>query len=108
MSKRTLLLREVVELLMWELSAISDRKWEELPELKKKKLLLADRLRKYDWTPGPEAHAPMDLIMLKSQISVQLQMIRGQINALQGQKEYWLECFNSYFRHHAPEPVPTL
>jgi len=119
LSKRTLLLREVVELLMWELSAISHRKWEDLPELKKKKVLLAERLRKYDWTPGPQDQEPMDLIMLKSQISdleyqsrqkiqVQLQMIRGQINALQGQKEYWLECFNSYFRHHAPEPVQTL
>ena len=34
-SKRIRLLREVVELLMWELSAISNRKWEDLPELKK-------------------------------------------------------------------------
>jgi hypothetical protein len=41
-ASRTLLLREVVELLMWELSAISNRKWEELPDLKKKKEALAE------------------------------------------------------------------
>ena len=69
LSKRILLLREVVELLMWELSAISNRKWEELPELKRKKGLLADRLREYDWTPGKEDLEPLDLVMLKSQIS---------------------------------------
>jgi len=117
MSQRTLLLREVVELLMWELNAISNRKWEDLPELKKKKGILADRLRQYDWTPGPHDLESMDLTMLKSQISdleyqsrqkiqVQLQMIKGQLNALQGQRQYWLECLNIYFRQYS-EPVET-
>ncbi|HEY0255886.1 MAG TPA: flagellar protein FliT [Candidatus Methylacidiphilales bacterium] len=118
MKKRTQLLREVVELLMWELSAISNRKWEDLPELKKKKGLLADRLREYDWTPGPEDQEPLDLTMLKAQIAdleyqsrqkiqMQLQVIKGQLNALQGQKQYWLECLNIYFRKYT-EPVHTL
>jgi hypothetical protein len=118
LSKRTLLLREVVELLMWELSAISNRKWEDLPELKRKKGMLATSLRQYDWTPGPQDQEQMDLMMLKSQISdleyqsrqkiqVQLQMIRGQINALQGQQQYWLECLNIYFRQYS-EPVHAL
>jgi hypothetical protein len=109
LGKKTLLLREVVELLMWELSAISERKWEDLPELKKRKLLLADRLREYDWTPGTQEQEPIDIMMLKSQISdleyqsrrkvqVQLQMIRGQIDALQGQQQSWLECINFYAR----------
>ena len=117
LSKRTLLLREVVELLMWELSAISNRKWEDLPDLKKKKGILADRLRQYDWTPGPQDLEPLDIVMLKSQISdleyqsrqkiqVQLQMIKGQINSLQDQKKYWLDCLNIYFRQYA-EPLQT-
>ena len=117
-SKKTLLLREVVELLMWELSAISNRKWEDLPELKKKKGILADLLRHYDWTPGPQDEESLELTMLRSQISdleyqsrqkiqVQLQMIKGQINSLQGQKQYWLECLNSYFRRYS-EPVTAL
>lgn len=103
---------------MWELSAISNRKWEDLPELKKKKGILATNLRQYDWTPGPQDHEQMDLMMLKSQISdleyqsrqkiqVQLQMIRGQINSLQGQQQYWLECLNIYFRQYS-EPVHAL
>ena len=109
MSKKTQLLREVVELLMWELSAISDRKWEDLPDLKRKKGLLADRLRQFDWTPGPQGVEPLDVVMLKSQISdleyqsrqkvnVQLQMIKGALDSLQGQKQSWLDCINVYSR----------
>jgi hypothetical protein len=118
LSEKTLLLREVVELLMWELSAISNRKWEELPQLKKKKGILADRLKQYDWTPGPDDLEPIDITMLKSQISeleyqsqqkvrVQLQMIKGQINSLQDQQQTWLECINSYSRQVHP-PAQTL
>ena len=106
--KRTLLLREVTELLMWELATISDRKWEDLPELKKKKGLMAGRLSEFDWTPGPEEHESLDLLMLKSQISdleyqsrqkiaVQLKMIRQQLDVLRDQKQGWLNCVNGYF-----------
>jgi hypothetical protein len=118
MARKTLLLREVVELLMWELSALSNRKWEDLPALKKKKEVLAGRLREYDWTPGPQELEPLDVVMLKSQISdleyqsrqkvqVQLKMIKGQLNALQDQKQYWLECLNIYFRQYV-EPASSL
>jgi hypothetical protein len=116
-AQRILLLREVAELLMWELSAISSRKWEELPELKKKKEVLAERLKQYDWTPDPREIEPLDIVMLKSQIGdleyqsrrkvqVQLQVIRGQIDALQGQKQYWLDCLNIYFRQYETETSP--
>jgi len=115
LSKKTFLLREVVELLMWELSAISNRKWEELPELKKKKEVLANRLREYDWTPGPQDLEPLDVVMLKSQIAdleyqsrqkvqVQLKRIKIQLSTLQDQKQYWLECLNIYFRQYVEPP----
>jgi len=102
---------------MWELSAISNRKWEDLPDLKKKKGVLADRLRQYDWTPGPHDQDSLDVTMLKAQIAdleyqsrqkiqVQLKVIKGQLNSLQGQKQYWLECLNIYFRKYT-EPVQT-
>ncbi len=115
LSRRTMLLREVVELLMWELSAISNRKWEELPELKKRKEAIAERLRQYDWTPGPQELEPLDVVMLKSQIAdleyqsrrkvqVQLQVIKSQIESLQGQKQYWLDCLNIYFRQYGNDP----
>ncbi len=118
LSKKTLLLREVVELLMWELSAISNRKWEDLPALKEKKEGLASRLREYDWTPGPPDLEPLDMMMLKSQISdleyqsrqkvqIQLKVIRGQIEALQSQQQSWLECINFYTRQVAP-PLKNL
>ena len=117
MSKKTLLLREVVELLMWELSAISNRNWENLPELKKKKNLLADRLSQYDWTPGTADQEPLEIIMLRSQISdlqyqskqkiqVQMKMIKGQIDALQAQRQSWLQCINLYSRQ--AEPAHTV
>jgi len=117
-ASRIHLLREVVELLMWELSAISNRKWEELPELKKKKETLAERLKQYDWTPGPQELEPLDIVMLKSQISdleyqsrrkvqMQMQMIRTQIDSLQSQKKYWLDCLNIYFRQYELETTPT-
>jgi hypothetical protein len=117
LSKRTFLLREVVELLMWELNAISNRKWEDLPNLKKKKGILAEQLRQYDWTPGSADQEPIDVSMLKAQIAdleyqsrqkikVQMQMIRGQLNALHGQKQYWLDCLNIYFRNYT-DPAQT-
>jgi hypothetical protein len=104
---RTTLLRQVTELLMWELSTISDRKWEDLPELKRRKSQMADRLREFDWTPGPGDHESLDLMMLKSQISdleyqskqkisVQLQMVRQQLDVLRDQKQGWLNCVSNY------------
>jgi hypothetical protein len=118
-ASRIRLLREVTELLMWELSAISSRKWEELPDLKKKKEALAERLKEYDWTPGPAELEPLDIVMLKSQISdleyqsrrkvqSQMQMIRAQIDSIQNQKQYWLDCLNIYFRQYQPETSTTL
>jgi hypothetical protein len=117
LTRKTQVLREVVELLMWELSALSNRKWEELPALKKKKEALAARLGEFDWTPGPEDLEPLDLVMLKSQIAdleyqsrqkvqVQLKMIKSQLNALQDQKQYWLECLNIYFRQYVDPANP--
>jgi len=115
--QRSLLLNEAVALLVEELSAISNRKWEDLPELKKKKVVLASRLRKIDWTPGPMDQEPSDLMTLKSLISNlenhsrqkihgQLDLIGNQILALQELHQYWLECLNVSFRKFY-EPVPS-
>jgi hypothetical protein len=107
--QRTLLLGETVELLRWELSVISNRQWEDLPELKKNKVVLASRLREIDWTSGPVDLAPADWFLLKSQISIledqsrqkiedHIQLIGNQILALQEQHQYWRECLNVSFR----------
>ena len=105
--KRTILLREVAEHLMWELSTISNRKWEDLPELKRKKSAIAERLREFDWTPGPMDGESLELLMLKSQISdleyqskqklaMQLKMVRQQLDVLRDQKQGWLDCVSGY------------
>jgi hypothetical protein len=110
----TLLLRETLGLLVEELSTISNHKWEDLPELKKKKVILASRLREIDWTPSPK---PVDWLQLKSQISElenhsrqkihgQLDLIDNQILALQELHQYWLECLNISFRKFY-EPIPS-
>jgi hypothetical protein len=115
--QRTLLLREVVELLRWELSVISNRKWEDLSELKKKKVVLACRLRGIDWTPGSRDRELFDLMMFKSLISdlenhsrqkiqVQLELLGNQILALQEQHQYWRECLNVSFRKFY-ESIPS-
>ena len=112
--QRTLLLGETVELLRWELSVISNRQWEDLPELKKKKVVLASRLREIDWTPSPR---PVDWLLLKSQVSdleahsrqkiqVQLELIGNQILALQDEHQYWRECLNVSFRKFY-ESIPS-
>ncbi len=106
---RITLLRQVTELVMWELATISDRKWEDLPELKRRKSEMAERLREFDWTPGPADDESLELMMLKSQItdleyqskqkiSGQLAMVRQQLNVLRDQKQGWLACVNNYVK----------
>ncbi len=106
---RITLLRQVTELIMWELATISDRKWEDLPELKRRKSAMAERLREFDWTPGPADHESLELMMLKSQItdleyqskqkiSVQMEMVRQQLDVLRDQKQGWLDCVNHYVK----------
>jgi len=99
------LLRQAVELLRWELSTLSNRAWENLPELKKKKVILASLLRASDATPGPTPQERTDSLRLKSQISGlqaqsqqqierQIALIGHQILALQDIHQYCLECLN--------------
>jgi hypothetical protein len=115
--KITFLLSEVVELLMRELSTISNRKWEDLPELKKKKAVLASRLRNIDWASGSTGQEPADWLLLKSRISYleeqtrqktqgQLEFIGKQILALQEVHQYWRECLNVSFRK-SYESIPS-
>jgi len=104
-----LLLGQVVELLQWELSTLSNRNWEDLPELKRKKVVLACRLRQIAGTPGQTGQELADSVLLKSQISDleaqsrqkiegQLQLIDNQILALQELHQYCMECLNVTFR----------
>jgi hypothetical protein len=110
-------LSQAVELLRWELSTLSNHTWEDLPELKKKKVVLASRLRAVDWTPGPAGPNPANALRLKSQISDleaqsrqkiegQIDLIGNQVLALQELHQHWLECLNISFRR-LYEPIPS-
>lgn len=103
---RTVLLGEAVELLRGELSILSNATWEDLPELKKKKTVLAARLREVNWAYSPR---PVDWLLLKTQIAdledqlrqkieARLKLIGNQILALQEQNLYWRECLSISFR----------
>lgn len=114
--KRTRLLRKTAELYMEELAALSDRRWEELPEIKKKKVILAGRFREIDWKSSPTDREPFDLKALKSLISdlenhsrrkiqAQLDLMGNQIFALQDQHLYWQECLSvSFQKFYEPSP----
>jgi len=114
--KRTFALREAVELLTAELSTLSNRQWVDLPDLKKKKVVLGSRLRQFDWTPD-RVEEPFDLKTLKSLVTnlenqsrqktqVQLDLIGNQILALQELHQYWRECLNVSFQKYY-EPIAS-
>jgi len=111
------LLREVVKLLMGELSLVSDGRWVDLPEHKKKKVILASRLGVFDWRSNQMDREPFDLTRLKSlirdledqsrrKIQAKIDLVGNQILALQEQHQYLLECLNISFRKF-DEPAPA-
>jgi hypothetical protein len=96
-------------LLLAEISALTKRQWEDVPGLKKKKVILASRLRELDLTSGPIEEEPYDLRMLKSlvadledhyrvKVEQQLGLIDNQVLALQELHQYWREDLNVSFR----------
>ncbi len=83
------LLRQVLEILMWELSVLRERHWEELPNLNAKKKILITHMSEFDWAPAPSDRDNFDLVLLKSQIrdlEYQVgQTIRGSLDILHNQ-----------------------
>ena len=92
-------------MLVEELSLLSQGTVAKLPELKKKKVVLASRLGQA--APAPRSAQP-DLDTLKAlitaletqsrhEISQHLDLVRKRLLALQEEHQYWLECFNVSF-----------
>jgi hypothetical protein len=113
----TFLLTEVIALLTRELAIVANRRWEDLPGLKREKVVLASRLKSFDWTPDPAVEEPAHGGLLKSRIAdlenecrrkiqAQIELISNQVVALQELHQYWRECLGISFRdfHGA---VPT-
>jgi hypothetical protein len=113
--QRLPLLLQAVELFTEELSVLAEHKWEDLPDLKKKKVVLAGRFRGIDWQPGPAE--PLDLMTFKTQmaelenqsrqkIQGQLDLLSNQIYAMQELHQFWRESLSISFRKFY-DPVPV-
>ena|ERR1700761_2620907 len=90
--ERTALLQEAARLLLDELLLLADEKWEELPDLKKKKVITASRLRRLraetepaDGRPSPALESLISELEESSQrqIRERLDLLGNQILALQ-------------------------
>ncbi len=105
---RVSLLAEVVEVLIEELSAIGQHNWNQLPLLKKQKVILASRLHDVDWASIPQEPESFDIKLLRKLVAeleghcrqrIQLHMdqLDSQVTELQDQHQYWRECLSVTF-----------
>ena len=92
LGKRTALMLEAANLLVDELALLAAQNWEALPDLKKRKVVAASRLRRLraeteaaDGAPSPALAILIGELEVKSrtQIRVRLDLIGHQILALQ-------------------------
>lgn len=113
-SQKASLLAEAIDLLLREIGDVIEDRWEDIPDLKRQKTILASRFRQIDWTTGPE---PSDGSLLRARLAFleeqsrnkiknRLELIRNQMMALQELHLYWLECLTISFGklHTAPMP----
>jgi hypothetical protein len=115
--ERVSLLAQVVEVLVEELSTLAASKWEDLPDLKKKKVVLASRLDAVNWAHAPLPREAFDLMTLRNlitelenhsrrKIQSHMELIGNQFFALQEQHLYWRECLSVSFRRFC-EAIPS-
>ncbi len=105
--ERTALLQEAARLLLDELLLLADQKWDELPELKKKKVVTASRLRRLraetesaDGRPSPALEGLIEQLEENSQrqIRARLDLIGNPILALQELSLYLHESLHVSMR----------
>jgi hypothetical protein len=100
--QRARLRREIVKILQREMAIVSHQRWEELPDLKRRKVMLASKLHGLSVGPG-DAALPKGLLISQleeqssRQIRAQMDLIGRQIIALQELRQYWMECLNVSF-----------
>jgi hypothetical protein len=102
---REQLLREATEVLLNELAILDERRWSELPDLKRRKVLLASRLRTLPADAREEALPDKLLTLLcglEAQARRQMDLVVGrtgrEIVALQEVRQFCLECASVSFR----------
>lgn len=100
----TRFLREIVESLMWELDAVRQGRWEELPHLQRKKEALIERIEAFDWSAFPEDDErrvfEAQIIDLEYQIQQHIQsrlnILQLQMNDLETRSLKWKKLLNPY------------
>ena len=111
---QTALLLEAAKLLVDELALLAAQNWEELPELKKKKVVTASRLRRLraeieaaDGAPSPALESLIEDLETKSrrQIHARLDLIGNQILALQELSLYLNESLHVTLQPKANQPL---
>lgn len=113
-NRRTDLLLEAVELLVDELALLATEQWDRLPELKKKKVVTASRLRRLRAESGAADGVPSGSIesliadlegQSRNGIRARLELIDRQILALQELSLYWRECLSVSLDRAAQRPL---
>ncbi len=101
------ILRHMMEIVMWEWSAVRERRWEDLPQHRERKDEIRGEMADYDWTPTFDDEASTELMVLQSQIvdlEYQLQkmienrmnIISGQLAGLRDRSATWNKVVNPY------------
>ncbi len=116
-TEKEALLREAIALFTDELATLYNHRYEDVPELKKKKAKLAARFRQIDWhagdpTPLPPEFATVQALIAeleaqsRQEIRGELDLIGKQIAALHELRQYWQESLSvSFQRFYAPAPA---
>ena len=112
LGERTALMLEAARLLVDELALLAGQNWEELPDLKKRKVIAASQLRRLraetgaaDGVPSPALESLIEDLEAKSkgQIRARLDLIGNQILALQELSLYLHESL-----HVSMQPAANL
>lgn len=115
LDRRGKLLLGAVEVLLEELATLSREDWEKLPDLKKRKVVVASHLRR-SRAEAEAAGAPVAPIeslvanldnQSQDNIRARLELIGKQIGALQELGQYWRECLQVSLRRTSNRPLGT-
>lgn len=101
------LLREVIEAIMWELDAVRQGRWEDLPELTEKKKELVKKMEDFNWKPATKDKENPELYMIQSQIidleyqlkkmiERHLHIFQAQLKDLKERSSRWKHILNPY------------
>ncbi|MDE1169729.1 MAG: hypothetical protein PW734_00735 [Verrucomicrobium sp.] len=102
------ILRQMIEVIMWQWNAVKEGRWEELPAYDARKRDILQEMSGYDWTGGqPREREDTELLILESQIidleyqfkkmlEHRMNVIAVQLEDLQRRHNNWQKAVNPY------------